>query len=353
MLASLWSFEAFAYTLAAYLAIVAVEAIAAEGRARDVLRRRLPPVAIGFVAVQVVFAVVTRLAAGAWPGWGTYLDFIRLYSVKGFYTLPVDDWSPGFVLAGLCFVSALAVCIFVLRRPAVVRAWPELFAALAASTAFAIVAFSYFLGRSHPNNLHHVAPPVFIFAALWLALIDRTRGRPLLLLRLGFAALAVWSAAMLIGGAWGDVKAKFPNTALGTILEHPCRLGDRVRALADNPVVIPQGAEGAALLERYDPGRSRSLVLIDPETTSEVLFRTKRGSLVPMSTPPQDIVLPSSVRRAVDAVAGLPVGTVMLTNTGYLRRRRPATRTRHDPAGGARRCSGGSSWRRSRRPQTG
>src|SRR5262249_58447704 len=86
----------------------------------------------------------------------------------------------------------------------------------------------------------------------------------------------------------------------------------------DNPVVIGQAAEAQALLERYDPNSSRSLVLIDPETTSEVLFRTKRGSLVPMSSPPQDIVLPSSVRRAVDAVAGLPVGTVMLTNAAYL-----------------------------------
>src|SRR5207248_6600599 len=77
VLASLWSFEAFAYTLGTYLAILGVEAVVWRPRARETLRRRLLPVAAGFFAVQAAFAAATRSASGSWPDWATYLDFIR------------------------------------------------------------------------------------------------------------------------------------------------------------------------------------------------------------------------------------------------------------------------------------
>jgi hypothetical protein len=319
-LASLWSFETFAYTLAAFLAITALEAVVPERETRrQIVRRRVLPLVALVVALQIVFAVVTRAAAGGWPQWGTYLDYIRLYSVQGFYTLPVEAWSPGFLLAGVCFASALLLAFVAVRRPTLVRGREDLFVALAGSTAFAILAFTYFVGRSHPNNLHHIAPPAIMVCALWLCLLAEQRAR--LGPALGFALIGVaaWSAFMLVDRSRGELDAKWTHSALGTLVaDGPSVLGDRVRFLARRPAIIPQAPEAVALLRAYDPHSSRSLVLLEPELTTEVLLRADRGNALPIATPPQDIVLPAAVRHVLAAVPRLRPGTIMLADPSYL-----------------------------------
>jgi hypothetical protein len=318
-LASLWSFETFAYTLAAFLAITALEAVADREAVREVARRRLLPLVGLVVLSQVLFAVGTRAASGGWPRWGTYLDYIRLYSVQGFYTLRVTPWSSGLLLAGVCFASALLLALVAVRRPALVRVRRDLFAALAGSTAFAILAFTYFIGRSHPNNLHHVAPPAIMTCALWLCLLAEQRAGLVPALRLGLFAVAVWSAFMLVDGSRGELEAKWTLSALGTLVaDGPSTLGDRVSFLAARPAIIPQAPDAVSLLRVFDPGGSRSLVLLEPELTTEVLLRAKRGNALPIATPPQDIVLPAAVRHVLAAVPRLRPGTVMLADQRYL-----------------------------------
>jgi hypothetical protein len=318
-LASLWSFETFAYTLAAFLAISAFGAVADREAVGDVARRRLLPL-VGLVALfQVLFAVGTRAASGGWPRWGTYLDYIRLYSVQGFYTLPVTPWSPGFLLAGTCFASALLLALVAVRWPDLVLVRRDLFVALAGSTAFAILAFTYFVGRSHPNNLHHVAPPAILACALWLCLLAEQRVRFVPALRLALFAVAVWSAFMLVDGSRGELEAKWTHSALGTLVaDGPSALGDRISFLAGRPAIIPQAPDAVLLLRVFDPGSSRSLVLLEPEVTTEVLLRANRGNALPIATPPQDIVLPAAVRHVLAAVPRLRPGTIMLADSRYL-----------------------------------
>ena len=318
-LASLWSFETFAYVLVAYLAVVALEAVAYRLPVRKAFSRRLLPLVELVVLVQVAFAAGTRLASGSWPDWKTYLDYIRLYSVQGFYTLPIDPWSPGFLLAGLCFASALALVVVAVRQPELVRARMALFVALSGSTAFAILAFSYFLGRSHPNNLHHVAPPAIMVGALWVCLLV-DRGVPVPPpARSVLLAAAAWSAIMLVDGSHGQLQAKWTHSALGTVVsDGPGALADRVTDLRQRPVLLPEAPAAVALLERADPGRDRSLVLLEPELTTEVLLRAGRGNAVPIATPPQDVILPAAVQMVLAAVPELPSGTVMLAEASYL-----------------------------------
>src|SRR5207247_141403 len=68
----------------------------------------------------------------------------------------------------------------------------------------------------------------------------------------------------------------------------------------------------------FDPGRSRSLVLLEPNLTTEVLMRAKRGNALPIPTLAQEELVPRLVRVVVDAVPRLAPGTIMLTHTGYL-----------------------------------
>ena len=170
-LASLWSFEAFGYALGAYLAVAALELVAGRMPWRRVVRLRLLPLFAFILVTQILFAVGTRTASGSWPAWGTYLELVRLYSVKGFGALPVTPWSPGLLLGGVLFASALLVSLLAIHKPALVQERRQLFVALAGSTGCGILTFTYFLGRSHPNNLHHIAPPAIVACSLWLCLL--------------------------------------------------------------------------------------------------------------------------------------------------------------------------------------
>lgn len=317
---SLWSFEAFSYTLATFLAILGLELVIDRERWREILRARISALAGLVVAVQLLFAVGTRLASGHAPDWKIYLEYIRLYSVKGFYNLPVTPWSPGFLEGALCFASALLLAVLAVHRSDVVRAQKELFVGLSGSTAFAILAYTYYVGRSHPNNIREVAPPLIVVCALWLCLLtDGHALRRSTALRYALIAVAGWSSFMLVGGSLQQLRQKWTHTVFGALIAHdPDSVRTDIRFLAGRPEFDPQEDEGVALLRQFDPGSSHSLVLVDPELTTAILIRAGRGNALPIATPPQDIVLPAAVSRELAAVPALRTGTVMLTETSYL-----------------------------------
>src|SRR5205823_11404260 len=155
--------------------------------------------------------------------------------------------------------------------------------------------------------------------ALWLCLLTEQRARLGPALRFAVVGVAVWSAFMLVDRSWGELDAKWTHSAFGTLVaDGPSALGDRVSFLAGRPAIIPQAREAVSLLRAYDPGSSRSLVLLEPELTTEVLLRAHRGNALPIATPPQDIVLPAAVHHVLAAVPRLRPGTIMLTESGYL-----------------------------------
>ena len=317
-LASVWSFEAFGYAVGAYFAVAALELVAGRMPWRRVVRLRLLPLFAFTLVTQILFTVGTRTASGSWPAWGTYLELVRLYSVKGFGALPVTPWSPGLLLGGVLFASALLVSLFAIHKPALVEERRQLFVAIAASTGCGILSFTYFIGRSHPNNLHHIAPPPIVACSLWLCLLVQSVDLPQAL-RFSLVAVAVWAGFMLVDGSRGELNAKWGHSALGTLLAGgPSALANRVDFLASRPPVDSRADEAVDLLDRFDPGKSRSLVLVAPELTTEILLRADRGNAIPTSTPGQDILSPQATSLALDAISKLPVRTVMLADSGYL-----------------------------------
>ena len=117
--ASLWSFEAFVYSVGALGGITLFRAATAPtGRLRIAARVAVDALA-ACVVVQVVFALATLAAAGQLPDWGDYLT-----TVRGFLTGPVGDltydfapWSGGLAVGGLYAASALALILVVRREP--------------------------------------------------------------------------------------------------------------------------------------------------------------------------------------------------------------------------------------------
>ena len=137
------------------------------------------------------------IGRGKAPDAGGYVDFLRLYSVEGFGQLPVPGWSLGYVMGALYVASLVAVWTLAVRVRGGELGRASVVVPLAAVSTLGAVSLSYFLGRSHPNNLTHVAPPFVVMATLWSALAWRAwaRGRnPIAACGL---ALAVACAALL------------------------------------------------------------------------------------------------------------------------------------------------------------
>ena len=118
--AAVWSGEAGVYCLGTAVVLAWLDAAVAEASGRERLRvgaLRTARLVAASVGGLVAFTLLTRVAAGAWPDWGGYLEYIRLYTVGGFGDLPIEPWSPGLALGGMYMASAIALVVLVMKRP--------------------------------------------------------------------------------------------------------------------------------------------------------------------------------------------------------------------------------------------
>ena len=61
----------------------------------------------------LLFIALTRMATGAWPHWGPYTDFIRLYTTGGLGALPMAPGRPGWPSVRLYAASAVTLIALV------------------------------------------------------------------------------------------------------------------------------------------------------------------------------------------------------------------------------------------------
>jgi hypothetical protein len=324
-LASLWSFETFFYTVLAYISIVGLQA--AQRRRPVYLVRMSAPPLVAIVAVQAGYAAITKVVAGAWPDWGTYFAYLRLYSTQGFGGLPVGAWSPGFLLGAVYFTSALG--LWFLSRSRLADELAIQLAAAAGFTGFGVASFTYFVGRSHPNNLHHIVVPAVATIVVWVDIAARLHGP---ILRRWISALAAMTLAAIVATGWGNLRAVWPSTALGVLTTaappHSFRLlrSDLIRLPRPYPYHSAV-ADGMRLLARYDPQHRHVVVLLSGELTDEYLLAADRPNAIPLSNPTQEGLLRATRDQVLRAAADLPAGTWVLTDS-Y-----PAPPSPHDLSG--------------------
>ena len=306
--AATWSFEAFAYSAGTYGALVLVEAIAAgEGAFRRVLRGAL--VGLGVSAAAVAVFSLATLALSGHLDWGPYFEYLTLYSTGGFSDLPIQFFSAGPLMGAVLFASAVMLLWLVRASPRTLS--PPVRTALAGFTGFAVVTFTYYLGRSHPNNLLVLLVPVVAISALWMqVLLTTTRTW----WRIGVAAAIALGMAMIAVAAWPSLRAKDGDTALGLMLPGGRSLGQAARALADNPVLDGRTPIGAAFLARYWSAGAPALVITDPHLTTEILLAAERRNVLPISHAPEDTLIESSEGLVRAASERVPAGTLMLTS---------------------------------------
>jgi hypothetical protein len=323
-ISAIWSFETFLYTTGSFVAVVTLGLVIQEGPWRErgmQALRQLGLLASVVVATHVLFAVATRVFGGQWPDWGGYLAYVRLYSWNGYFTLLVEPWSLGYLIAALYFVSTAGLAFIALQQRALASARRVELTAIAATTAFGIVSYTYFLGRSHPNNLHHIAPPAIVLFTLWVSLL--ARHTPVVNKVARFAALALvgWAAAAVIVQQPQETYASLQRSPLRQVFQLNPRISARAHALIDwrQRPNDQRAIESEQLLNRFAPGQSRVAVDVQAELSTEALIRAHRGNLLPMAIPNQDAALPERSLSLVEKrLSLLKPGSVVLTEQSYL-----------------------------------
>ena len=328
---AVWSVETFVCCLTTYAALSVVSVVeGAESRSvRSLLvaERIAAAVVAGFLAVAATSAVVLLLT-GDWPRWTDYLSFVALYAMRGFGSLLIPTWSPGYLVAALYVLSLTA--LLALPRAVRIRERPAV-AATAGATAFGAIAFTYFLGRSAPSNLHHIAvPAVVVICGWWTIATSQLRG-------LGRAP--TWAAVLVASFVGASVAATSSNamggwladTALVQVMHSPSATATNVDRLlrADEP--DPRVVEGARLLDAYAASGRKTVVLIRPSSLTAVLLQARRGNALPIVNGHQDGLLDGpALKRVVAATDRLPEGTVVLTESAFMLRP-PGSFARLDP----------------------
>ena len=160
-IAFFWGLDSGLYVLIAFVTSVVVDSINLGTSFKHRLFSLFRRVADLLLCVILTFGVIvfyTLIHAGKWPNWGMFASDSILYA-SGFGMIPMPKIGLWWLLVGVYFLSVL----YVLLRLFFFHSTKEL-DVLAFISAYGILQFIYYVGRSDPNNLHHVFIPAVLIS---------------------------------------------------------------------------------------------------------------------------------------------------------------------------------------------
>jgi hypothetical protein len=282
----------------------------------------------------VLFALITLAAAGELPDWGQYVAYLRefLTGDVGELTYDVQRWTPGLLVGAGYVLSAAAVVELLRRRGRVAREERPALMALCGLTAYGIALLSYFVDRSLPHILIHVALPALLLAAVWLGLGLRRGVAPAAALG-PVAALGI----LVLAVAWSSAGGRFPDTPLAAAAPGGTGLRAALDRLWHTPPLNPSAPTGVAALDRTMPGEREALVMTSPDLGVEILLRAGRVDRLHLGDPWETSFAPrEELPSLAQRVASLRPGDRMLmdavaTRTLAQLRREPGRDVLADP----------------------
>ena len=308
----LWSFETFVYTGFSYLGICLIESINGPYSLPQAARRflfRFLGFLFSLAAAFGIFNLATYARAHVWPDWMIYLEFIKTYSsLGGFGDLPIDTWAP-WIFPIIIYFASLMIFLFryfylKIRKFSIeeILIW--------GLTFFGIAQYTYFLGRSHPNNLFHITIPVVIVFGYWMNILMHKETIPQLI-RWSSKVVVCFTIALVVIATWSGFYSKYQNSrTLLTILGNnnfATITGDNIHQwfFIEGEVLKAgtqdqQVAEAKVLIQKYVPeGQNLSIFLLDQNTT-EVLMYNHRIQSLPISDIIEDGISPMNVTRVLN-----------------------------------------------------
>lgn len=320
-LSSVWALEAFGYTAFTFAAIVAAgAALEPAGRLRYAARSAIAAL-VACVAAHLILAAATLAIAGSLPDWAVYLSTLRefLGGRIGELTYDFSAWSPGLAVGALYAVSAVGVALIVRRRRDLALGERTAVVLLAGSTAYGVALFSYLVNRSADHIVPYVSLPAFMVVMIWLGLLGRTAGtgaRPVRVL----LALALAASALMVSVASSSIDLRLSQSALAHVVPGGQSTRAALSRLRHMPELAPGADQAELLLDRYWAGRTRALVITEPDRGIEALAQTGRRNLLPLTNPLESSFVPAqSLDRLDEALAAIEPGELMLTDENALR----------------------------------
>lgn len=322
-LASIWAFEALAYTAFTFAAIVCFVAwMRREPRPLAWLTRQAALAVAASVAAQLIFIATTLAVTGQVPDYGWYLGFLHAFLLGSLAQITYDftPWSPGLPVGVAYAASAAGFVLLLRRRRDVVERERVTLVAICGTTAYGIALYSYFVDRSPDHVLPYVSLPIVLAGTLWLSLLLRHGMVESRSVRLGGLAFALSVAALLFSVAWSSVGARLGQSALARSLPGGQSLQGSLHGLWHPPPLDPSAPEGELLLDRYMPGVRRVTIVVSPDLATEILIRSGRSNQLAFSDPLEDSFVGSRSLPALQrTIAELRPGDRLLIQQTGLR----------------------------------
>jgi len=334
-LASIWSFETFVYTFVVYSCMVLYESCGKTNNFFGCLKRTATGLLwlVPFILVaQLLFGLSVFARSGQWPHWNYYMDYIFLYSVGGWGGMAIGFWSP-WILFVVIPLGVLMVLIFHVLDCVIARTMhqmvqgtkqsllqrllrpafggtrndgkedgqqvnPQLII-LAGFTGLAIIEYTYFVGRSHVNNLFHVSVPVLCLVAYMFVSLARMDARELKQFSLA-ATFCCYVAFFFM------VFSLTPKMVEKLRIRLPQY--SQIKENFVKPPTTPQVDDALYLVEKYARDKPRIALFIDPDDTTETLMRSRKVHLYPFNYPIIVSISPTVSRRVLDFQSPLKIG---------------------------------------------
>jgi hypothetical protein len=118
---------------------------------------------LGLAAAFAVFSVSIRIFYGAFPDLGLLFSTLKIFSIVGMGMLPTPSTMHPWMLVALIYLIGIAVSV----RSIITRSVSPLSSLVFLLTAIGIIAFQYYLGRSHNWNLFCCSPWCFILLTIF------------------------------------------------------------------------------------------------------------------------------------------------------------------------------------------
>lgn len=293
-LVSIWSFEALFYTMAMYTAVLLFEAFTESKSFRDGLLTILERTGIIFifmVAAHFLLYWSIYLYSGQFPQWSYYLDYIFLYSTGGWGGMPIAPWSPWLFFALIPFLMLMYLAFQVLEGA--LKKDPAL-KIVAGLTFLSIAQFSYFVGRSHPNNLFHVSVPVLMIAAYGIAVLAKKSGET-----------TKWFYSGLMYGCYFAMFYLLFSLTPAMLNKLKIRLPhySRIAQNYTRSPTRPETAEAIALINKYFKDKKRIGIFIEEDAMTETLMLSRKLHVMPLNYPRQEDICPTARERVFDATS--------------------------------------------------
>lgn len=322
-LSAIWALEAFAYTVLTAAAILAVRLWLTPRPARRRTLLRWAGASLAAIAgFHVALVLGTLIAVGEVPDWGWYLNTLRefLTGSVGDLTYDFAPWTAAFAVGSFYVAATAALVLLARNRPGLARQPPARIVALAATTAWGVALFSYFVNRSAEHILPYVCLPVVMLVAIWLGLLLERRTGLGLRLRLGGLGAVLAVTALLIAAAWPQAGTRFSQSALAyAVPGGGSSLSEGLDRLWNPPDLSPGASAGAALIERCMPDPDRTYVLTDADLGIEMLTKVGRANAFPLGDPWEDSFVPDAqLEHLEQSIDGLRPGDRLLVDAPAL-----------------------------------